>query len=55
MTNMKKPAGRHAHYAAEFRSEAVSLAQTSGRPLSEIADGLSIAASTLGKWVEAHK
>ena len=56
MTNLKKkPTGRHAHYTAEFRAEAVRLLQTSGRSLSEIARDLGIAVSTLGKWVATHK
>ena len=38
-------------YPPEFRREAVELARTSGRPLSEIARGLGVSRETLRLWV----
>lgn len=45
-SNHRKP------YPEEFRREAVELARTSGRPLSEIARGLGVSRETLRAWVK---
>jgi transposase len=42
-----------APYPAEFREEAVRLAQSSGRPLKEIAGDLAVSEQTLRNWVFA--
>lgn len=44
-SNHQKP------YPPEFRREAVELARTSGRPISEIARGLGVSRETLRLWV----
>ena len=45
-SNHQKP------YPPEFRREAVELARTSGRPLSELARGLGVSHETLRGWVK---
>jgi transposase len=45
-SNHQKP------YPPEFRREAVELARTSGRPLSEIAGDLGVSRETLRAWVK---
>ena len=45
-SNHQKP------YPPEFRREAVELARTSGRPLSELARGLGVSRETLRGWVK---
>jgi transposase len=42
-------------YAPEFRAEAVRLARTSGRPLSEIARDLGCSLESLRHWVKQTK
>lgn len=51
----KRGPGRHAHFTDEFKTEAVRLAETSGRPLRVIAEDLGIGLSTLGKWISAAR
>lgn len=45
-SNHQKP------YPPEFRREAVELARTSGRPVSEIASGLGVSRETLRLWIK---
>ncbi len=45
-SNHQKP------YPPEFRREAVELARTSGRPVSEIAGGLGVSRETLRLWIK---
>lgn len=42
-------------YAPEFRAEAVRLARSSGRPLSEIAGDLGCSTESLRHWVRQTK
>jgi transposase len=42
-------------FTDEFKREAVRLAQTSGRTISQVADDLGIGKSTLGKWLTRHR
>jgi transposase len=47
--------GRHAGFTPEFKSEAVRLVLSTGRPNHVVASELGIGSSTLGKWVAAAK
>ena len=42
---------RHRHYSAEFRAEAVRLAETSGQSIRQVAMDLGIANESLGRWI----
>ena len=42
-------------YTPEFRSEAVRLARSSGRPLREIADDLGCSLESLRHWIKQTK
>jgi transposase len=42
-------------FTAEYKAEAVELAISSGRPISEIARDLGINEGTLGNWVKMAK
>lgn len=55
MNRQKNLTGRHAKFTDDFKTEAVRLVLTSGRPLRVIADDIGVGRSTLGKWVAAHK
>jgi transposase len=47
---------RHRHYSAEFRAEAVQLAETSGQSIRQVALDLGIANVTLGEWIrQSHE
>jgi transposase len=47
--------GRPSKYPAEFREEAVQLAQESGRPRAEVARSLGLSDTTLANWVAAAR
>ena len=42
-------------YSTEFRTEAVRLARTSGKPYRQIARDLGMTTETLRKWREARR
>ena len=47
---------KHRHYSAEFRAEAVKMAETSGFSIRQVAMDLGIANQTLGQWIRlAHE
>ena len=46
---------RSRHHTDEFKAEAVSLVERSGKSVPEIAEELGINARTLYHWVAAHK
>lgn len=46
---------RHRHYSAEFRAEAVRLAETSGQSIRQVALDLGIANQTLGEWIRLSR
>ena len=43
---------RHTHYSAEFRAEAVRLAETSGQSIRSVAMDLGISNESLSRWIE---
>jgi transposase len=46
---------KHNHYSAEFRAEAVRLAETTGFSIRQVALDLGISNQTLGVWIrESH-
>ena len=49
------PTKKHVQeYSAEFRTQAVQLAITSGKSRRVVADELGVGMSTLSKWVKQH-
>ena len=46
---------RHTHYSAEFRAEAVRLAETSGQSIRSVAMDLGISNESLSRWIEQSK
>ena len=46
---------RHTHYRAEFRAEAVRLAETSGQSIRSVAMDLGISNESLSRWIEQSK
>jgi len=56
MKDVQKAIGdRRAKFTQAFKTEAVRLVETSGRPVRAIAEDLGIGLSTLGKWVSAQR
>lgn len=45
----------HPEFTDEFKREAVRLAETSERPVRQIADDLGIGKSTLSRWIRQHR
>jgi transposase len=49
-------ARKHNHYSAEFRAEAVRLAETSGQSIRQVALDLGISNESLRRWIaHAHE
>src|SRR4051794_41971189 len=47
---------KHNHYSAEFRAEAVRLAETSGQSIRQVALDLGISNESLRRWIaDAHE
>jgi transposase len=44
---------KHNHYSAEFRAEAVRMAETSGFSIRQVAMDLGISNESLGRWIRA--
>ena len=42
---------KHTHYSAEFRAEAVRLAETSGQSIRQVAMDLGISNESLRRWI----
>ena len=46
---------KHQHYSAEFRAEAVRLAETSGQSIRQIAMDLGMSNESLRRWIAAAR
>jgi transposase len=46
---------RHTHYSAEFRAEAVRLAETSGQSIRSVAMELGISNESLARWIRLSR
>lgn len=42
-------------FTDDFKRETLRLAESSGRTIGQVADGLGIGKSTLGKWISRHR